>query len=283
MLQPRMGGKAYSTKFWWNVKVIFFSRLSQTQSSDSLPTHIEQFRARSESSSQPSEGYTPSLEEYKKHKRELSECSSIGMTKAMITPSTTASNSPANFSKSQFINSQDKSLDCINELELASRGSDDSGTESERDRIRRMQQQKAMMSASPCSHNNMINYQYVQGHDPEYLRGHADGSLCGSSHHSLASSGHACMHSYPQLNLPEPRHFSRRRVGTEVNHPASAIALEYMFKCPSSSSTCTVTVSLWPLLTSAVAMPHSLPPGSSKSIIELGCIVAPPLIIMNTL
>lgn len=200
-------------------------RLSLTQSSDSLPTNI---RARSESSSQPSEVYTPSLEEYKKHKRELSECSSIGMTKAMITPSTTASNSPANFSKSHLINSQDKSLDCINELELTSRGSDDSGTESERDRIRhhqqRMQQQKAMMNASPCSHNNMINYQYVQAHDPEYLRGNADGSLCGSSHHSLASSGHpSYMHSYPQLNFPQPRHFSRRRVGTEVNH--SDIAL----------------------------------------------------------
>ena len=146
------------------------------------------------------------------------------MTKAMITPSTTASNSPANFSKSHFINSQDKSLECINELELTSRGSDDSGTESERDRIRhhqqRIQQQKAMMSASPCSHNNMINYQY---HDAEYLRGHADGSICGSSHHSLTSNGNPYMHSYPQLNFPQSKHFSRRRVGTEVNHSSSII------------------------------------------------------------
>lgn len=149
----------------------------------------------------PSETYTPSsLDEHfmgKKHKRELSECSSIGVSKVTITPSTTASNSPSNFSKAHFINnSEEKGLDRIIELELVSRGSDDSGTESERDRLRH-QEQRAQHKLMSASRNNVMNYQYV--------RGHADGSVCGSSHHSLVSNGHPSMVAYPPMTCSDPK------------------------------------------------------------------------------
>lgn len=171
---------------------------------ESLPA--DSYRARSQSSSVPSEGYTPSsLDEHldKKHRRELSEGSSI---KAPITPSTTASNSPANF-KATLINSQDKGLDSINERE-GSR-SDDSGTESERDRMR--QQQRLQ--------HNIRNSSYSS-------RGHGDGSVCGSSHHSLVSSGsHSGLHGYPHiLNYSDPKHLYTvtppgQRLRNEVGAP----------------------------------------------------------------
>lgn len=155
------------------------------KSLESIP--VDTYRARSQSSSVPSEAYTPSsLEEHleKKHRRELSESSSM---KVPLTPSTTASNSPANFNKTLLVNSQDKGLDCINEQE-ASR-SDDSSTESERDRMRQQQM---------LSQQNMRNSQYV--------RGHGDGSVCGSSHHSLVSS-HSGMQGYPHsLSYSDPKH-----------------------------------------------------------------------------
>lgn len=156
---------------------------------DSIPATDPQ-RARSQSSSLPSGNYTPSLDENyveRKHKRELSECSSIGISKITITPSTTASNSPANFQKGNF-NSQDKGLDCINELEGTH--SDDSGTESERDRIKQQQM---------LSQQNRLNSQHV--------RGRADGSVCCSSHHSLVSSGsHSGQMMYSYLNYSDPKH-----------------------------------------------------------------------------
>lgn len=180
------------------------------KSSDSIP--VDRYRARSQSSSLPSVRYTPSLEENcKKHRRELSESSSMGVGKVMITPSTTASNSPSNFSKAHFLNSQEKGLDSITELELVSRGSDDSGTESERDRMRQQQQrayQQKLMSASPCSRNNMINYQYVQSggmDDHHCVRGHADGSVCGCSHQSLVSSGQHSI-GYLPVQCPDLKH-----------------------------------------------------------------------------
>lgn len=179
-----------------------------TKSLDSLPA--DQYRARSQTSSVPSDNYTPSLDEHyleKKHKRELSECSSVGLGKVTITPSTTASNSPANFNnKAHFINSQEKGLDCINELETSR--SDDSGTESERDRIRQQM----------LSQQNIMNSQYV--------RGYADGSVCCSSHHSLvSSSGPPSAQLYPHshsLSYSDPKHLhaisssGRRGGGTEV-------------------------------------------------------------------
>lgn len=209
------------------------------RSSDSIP--VEQYRARSQSSSAPSENiYTPSLDEHfkRKHHREVSECSSMGVSKGIITPSTTASNSPSNFYKAQFLNSQDKGLDSITELEMASRGSDDSSTESERDRLRqqhlRAYEQK-IMNASPCSRNNMINHQYVQkGLDDVHhqqqqqcVRGHADGSVCGSSHQSLVGSSrqslgyHTSLGSHQSMVYPyqDPKHHrppTKRRGNAEV-------------------------------------------------------------------
>lgn len=190
---------------------------------------VEQIHARSQSSSVPSINYTPSMDEhYKKHKRELSDGSSVYVGKPPITPSTTASNSPSNFSKSQFLNSQDKGLGSI--TELGSRGSDDSGTESERDRLRHQQQlqqqkvyQQKLMSASPCSRNNMINSQFVQD-GVHCVRGHADGSLCAGSHQSLVSSSHQSIGYSPILcpNTKQLQHVhhhqvpSRRRGGAEV-------------------------------------------------------------------
>ncbi len=151
----------------------------------------EQYRARSQSS--VSVNYTPTLDEHehymgRRHKRELSECSSVGVSKMTITPSTTASNSPLNFAKNHLMTSQDK-LDCIAELETTR--SDDSGTESERDRMR---QQQMMLHQEKM---NMINSRLV--------RGHADGSVCGSSHHSLVSSV-----GQPSMIMPLNQHPGRR-------------------------------------------------------------------------
>lgn len=165
-------------------------RLPPAKSVESIPA--DSFRARSQSSSVPSEAYG-SLNEGldKKHRRESSVTSFM---KSPITPSTTASNSPANF-KTTFMSSQDKSLPmgCINELEVAR--SDDSSTESERDRVRQQQ---------VLSQQNIMNYQ-------QHMRGHGDGSACGSSHHSLVSSGSHLgplhMQAYPHaLNYSDPKH-----------------------------------------------------------------------------
>ena len=179
----------------------------------------EMFCGQNENSSLPCENYTSSLEEIKKHKRELSECSSVGMSKVTITPCTTASNSPSNFSKSHFLNSQEKGLDSITEIERASRGSNDSGTESERDRLRPHHKKLLMSTTSPCAHNNLLNSQYMQiavqqgqqdGIEGEGERGHADGSVCASSYHSLVSSGHPSCHSFKHFQTPS------RRLGAEV-------------------------------------------------------------------
>jgi hypothetical protein len=190
----------------------------------------DQPRAHSESSSVPSDKYTPSLEDnYRKHKRELSEGSSV-LGKLPITPSTTASNSPSNFSKAHFLDSQDRGLDSI--MELGSQGSNDSGTESERDRVRnqqQLQQQKVnkqkLMMASPCSRNNIINYQFVHTDDTHCLRGPADGCLCASSYQSLVGSGSHHSLSCSSMQCPEaPKHIRHyhhphqvpRKRGTEV-------------------------------------------------------------------
>ena len=112
------------------------------------------------------------------HKREPSESSSI-LKPIIVTPSTTASNSPSNLVKTtQYAASQETNLGIISEKE-DSQHSDDSGTESERHHTRKGH------NISPCTHNNLINYSY---HRPP-----ADGSACASnrsSHLSLTSSSH---------------------------------------------------------------------------------------------
>ena len=157
----------------------------------------------------------PSLNEHehygeRRHRRELSECSSVGFSKMTITPSTTASNSPLNFPKAHLMNSQDKSLDCITELETTR--SDNSGTESERDRLRQHQQQKQQIMMQP-EKLNMIN---------RLERGHADGSVCGSSHHSLVSStGHPSVIMGQQPSIILQQHSGQhtgRRTDIEVRN-----------------------------------------------------------------
>lgn len=174
-----------------NAGAIFSSRLP-TKSLDSV--QVDHYRARSQSSSVPSESYTPSLDEHvmdRKHKRELSESSSIGVSKLPISPSTTASNSPSNLSKGHS--------QCLHKIaEIEAVHSDDSGTESERDRIRQKHVLHEQKMLSP-SRQNIINAHFV--------RSPADGCGCGSSHQSLASGcGMQIVYPGGQLNYSEPKH-----------------------------------------------------------------------------
>lgn len=157
---------------------------------------MEDCRSRSQSESLPSTagGLTPTLD--KSHKRVPSDCSSsISIIKPTLTPSTTASNSPSNMFKLPFT-SQEKGLGSIMEIEGSYHSGDESGTESERDRIRQLEQKE--MSISPRAQHNLVN--------AELHRAPGDGSPCDVSHQSLAApAGPQYMFYSPMIGTPDRR------------------------------------------------------------------------------
>ena len=136
---------------------------------------MENYRSRSQSESLPStiDVLTPTMEKIHHHRRVPSDCSSsMSIGKHTLTPSTTASNSPSNLIKLPFT-SQDKGLDSIIEIVGSHHGSDDSGTESEKECIRYLQQKG--LSISLRAQHNRIN--------ADLHRAPGDGSPCDSLHH----------------------------------------------------------------------------------------------------